>query len=337
MELKKMEVARVVNTTKIYEGIIVALSDCNFTLNQGITGFLGPNGSGKSTLIKLLIGELRPSLGQVSVLGEDPWNNPSLNKRLGYISEVTAQFNFLTPLKLSTALAKLAGYSGSNAKQKATEVLEMVGMTQFSNRILTKLSKGMKQRVKIANAFISDPEFILADEPLSGLDPLGRNLIFDIFNAYAKSGGSVFVSSHILFEVERVTKDLILIYNGQIVAQGKTKSIREALNEYPYKYQIQSEKPLEIAKLLVEDYKVVNSIEFLFNGRRNNGYSTNGYNKLNGSRDKIDSIVVTTIKPSSLYDSLYKIHTENGIKIYTIQNLEEEAETESIFNYLINS
>lgn len=334
------EIAQFNDITKIYDGIIVALSECNFSLNQGIVGFIGPNGAGKSTLIKLMVGELQPSLGSLTILGENPWNNPILNKKIGYISEVTSQFNFLTPFKLSNSLAKLAGYPRSQAKRRAQEVLEMVGMTGFSNKPLTQLSKGMKQRVKIANAFITYPEFIIADEPLSGLDPLGRNLIFDLFQNFTKDGGSVFISSHILFEVERITKDLILIYNGQIIAQGKTKSIREKLSEYPYKYEILSNQPLELAKKLTDEYKIVNGIEFRFSngGNSNNIFTTSEeLERKENSRDKIESVVVTTIKPSSLYDSLYKINTESGIKIFGIQNLEKEAETESIFNYLINS
>jgi ABC-2 type transport system ATP-binding protein len=331
------QIVQATDVSKIYEGIIVALSDCNFTLNRGITGFLGPNGAGKSTLIKLLVGELRPSIGEVTVLNENPWNNPQLNKKLGYISEVTGQFNFLTPLKQAIFLAKLAGFSRNEAKKRATEVLDLVGMTNFTNRNLTQLSKGMKQRVKIANAFLSYPEFIIADEPLSGLDPLGRNLIFDLFQDYAKDGGSVIVSSHILFEVERVTKDLILIYNGQIIAQGKTRSIRETLSEYPYKYEVITEKPLDLAKYLFDEYKSINGIALKYT-------NNDKYNMLNEdltnnqlNRDNIKSLIITTVKPSSLYDSLYKINVETGIKIFSIQNLEEEAETESIFNYLINS
>ena len=200
-----------------------------------------------------------------------------------------------------------------------------------------QLSKGMKQRIKIANAFLCEPDFIIADEPLSGLDPLGRNLTFNLFQDFTENGGSVFLSSHILFEVERITKDLILIYNGQIVAQGKTKSIREKLSEYPYHFEIKSNKPLQLAKFLLEEFNIVKSVELK--------YQTNNKNHIEISEDAnipknykdIESVLVTTIKPSFLFDSLTKINSETGIRIYSMTNLEDQVETESIFNYIINS
>ena len=333
-----MKIVEIDNVTKIYDGIIVAVSDCNFSLSQGITGFLGPNGAGKSTIINSIVGELKPTLGEIRVFNQNPWNNPELNKRLGYISEINSHFDFLTPLKFSVALAKIGGLSRQKAIERSKEVLDLVGMEQFHHRKLTQLSKGMKQRIKIANAFLLEPEFIVADEPLSGLDPMGRNLVFNIFQDFANNGGSVFLSSHILFEVERVTKDLILIYNGQIVAQGKTREIREKLSEYPYHFEIRSNKPLELAKLLLEDFTVIKSVEII-SGSNNNSDSMESDQIKESDKEyrKIDSILVTTIKPSILFDLLTKINLETGIKIFSMVNLEEQAETESIFNYIINS
>lgn len=333
-----MKLVEIDNVTKIYDGIIVAVSDCNFSLSQGITGFLGPNGAGKSTIINSIVGELKPTLGAIRVFGQDPWNNPELNRRIGYISEVNSHFDFLTPLKFFVSLAKIGGFSRRNAIDRAKYVLDLVGMEQFHHRKLTQLSKGMKQRIKIANAFLLEPEFIVADEPLSGLDPMGRNLIFNLFQDFAKNGGSVFLSSHILFEVERVTKDLILIYNGQIVAQGKTREIREKLSEYPYHFEIKSNNPLDLAKLLLEEFAVIKSVE-IKSGTNNNSESLeiDEIKESNQEYKKIDSILVTTIKPSILFDLLTRINQETGIKIFTMVNLEEQAETESIFNYIINS
>ena len=333
-----MSVAEINNVTKIYDGIIVAVSDCNFSLSQGITGFLGPNGAGKSTIINILVGELQPTLGEVHIFNQNPWNNPELNKRIGYISEINSHFDFLNPLQFLSAIARIGGLTKNQANERAKEVLSLVGLEQFHQRKLTQLSKGMKQRVKIANAFLLDPDFIVADEPLSGLDPMGRNLVFNLFQDFAKNGGSVFLSSHILFEVERVTKDLILIYNGQIVAEGKTREIREKLSEYPYHFEITSNKPLELAKLLLEEFSIIKSVEI--KSGFNNGMNSLELAKANQNGfdlKKIESILVTTIRPSILFELLTKINLETGIKIYSMVNLEEQAETESIFNYIINS
>ena len=158
-----MSVAEINNVTKIYDGIIVAVSDCNFSLSQGITGFLGPNGAGKSTIINILVGELQPTLGEVHIFNQNPWNNPELNKRIGYISEINSHFDFLNPLQFLSAIARIGGLTKNQANERAKEVLSLVGLEQFYQRKLTQLSKGMKQRVKIANAFLLDPDFIVAD------------------------------------------------------------------------------------------------------------------------------------------------------------------------------
>ncbi|OLS20495.1 MAG: Daunorubicin/doxorubicin resistance ATP-binding protein DrrA [Candidatus Heimdallarchaeota archaeon LC_3] len=333
-----MKIVEIDNVTKIYDGIIVAASDCNFSLSQGITGFLGPNGSGKSTIINTIVGELKPTLGEIRVFNQNPWNNPELNRKIGYISEINSHFDFLTPIKFIVAIAKIGGFSRQKAIDRAEYVLDLVGMEHFHHRKLTQLSKGMKQRIKIANAFLFNPEFIVADEPLSGLDPMGRNLVFNIFQDFASNGGSVFLSSHILFEVERITKDLILIYNGQIVAQGKTREIREKLSEYPYHFEITSNNPLDLAKLLLEEFAIIKSVE-IKSGTNNDSkpLEIDKTKESNHEYKKIDSILVTTIKPSILFDLLAKINLETGIKIYSMVNLEEQAETESIFNYIINS
>lgn len=312
------------NVTKIYNKIIVAISECTAEIPNGITGFLGPNGAGKTTIIKLLAGELYPDIGKITVLGENPWNNPSMHNRIGYISDVNAYFDFITPLKFSVHLARLAGCSREEAVRRAYNAQHMLGMSEFLDRKLIFLSKGMKQRVKIANAFLMDPEFIIADEPLSGLDPFGRSLVFKIFEDYANNGGSIFLSSHILFEIERLTKELILIYNGEIVAQGQTKLIREKLSNIPYKFEISTDNAKLLGKYLLETSDHIIAIEF--------------HPEINmNPQDKHSKLKITTSNPHEFFNDLIDISHNNQLLIYNLVNLEDEAETEFIFNSIINS
>ena len=312
------------NVTKIYNKIIVALSECTAEIPPGITGFLGPNGAGKTTMIKLLAGEIYPNIGRVNVLGENPWNNPAIHKRIGYISDVNAHFDFTTPLHFSVHLARLAGCSREDAVRRAYSVQRMLGMGEFLDRKLIFLSKGMKQRVKIANAFLMNPELIIADEPLSGLDPFGRSLVFQIFEDYANNGGSIFLSSHILFEIEHLTRELILIYNGEIVAQGQTKLIREKLSTIPYKFEISTDNAKLLGKYLLETSSHIKAIEFKTD-------------VITTSKNTHSKLLITTSSPYEFFNDLIEVSHQNNLLVYNLVNLEDEAETEFIFNSIINS
>lgn len=306
--------------TKIYDGIVVGVSEVDFEIPAGITGFLGPNGAGKSTCIKLLAGELRPTVGKVKLLGENPWNNPSIQKQIAHISEINSQFDFLTPFKLLNYLGKLYGASSNEAKKSTLHSLTTLGMNEFRNRRLNALSKGMKQRTKIAAALMFPREFILADEPLSGLDPFGRNLVLNLFRDLAEQGTSILISSHILFEVEKFTDRMILIYNGQIVATGKTSVIRKKLTDFPYSFKIKTSNHAKLGSLLLAENNLIQSLEVLPKQNKN-----------------FTDLIITTTKPSVFQDFIMKTAaSDSDITIFEIKNIENEKATEAIFDFLIN-
>ncbi|MHA2362943.1 MAG: ABC transporter ATP-binding protein [Candidatus Hodarchaeales archaeon] len=315
-------IAEFQNVTKIYDKIIVGVSEVSLDIPKGITGFLGPNGSGKTTCIKLMTGELYPSVGKVQVLNQNPWNNPYLQKEIAYISEINTQFDFLSPIQLLTYQARLAGLGRKQAKKTAEQALQTVGMTEFKKRKLTALSKGMKQRTKIASALLFPRSFILADEPLSGLDPFGRNLVLKLFKQLANDGTSILISSHILFEVEKFTDELILIYNGAIVATGKTIAIRQKLSDFPYMFKIQTSNHAELGSLLLAEEGLVKSLEII---------------PKNSNGSHLEELLVTTTKPASLQDFIMQIgSSDSNLSIFEFKNVEEDVQTETIFKYLID-
>lgn len=309
------------NVTKIYDNIVVGVSEISLEIHEGITGFLGPNGAGKSTSLKLLAGELRPTMGTVRVLDQNPWNNPSLQRQIAYISEVNSQFDFLSPHQLLTHLARLWGKPKEQARKIADDSLARMGLGEFKDRRLTALSKRMKQRTKIAAALMFPRSFVMADEPLSGLDPFGRNLVITLLKEMADDGTSVLVSSHILFEVEKITDDLILVYNGQVVATGKTKAIREQLSDFPYTFEIETRDPSALSSALLSKPGLVSAVEIKGLGTINNGRKTT-------------VLHITTTNPREMQAEVMKLSSE-GLTVYQLKNIEEDVQTETIFQYLI--
>ncbi|MHA2296346.1 MAG: ABC transporter ATP-binding protein [Candidatus Hodarchaeales archaeon] len=309
------------HVTKFYKPEVVAVSDATVRIpRNSIVGFLGPNGSGKSTILKTLVGELRPSLGKVQVYGQNPWNNPDLRQHVGYISEIEGFFEWMSPEKFLYWMAKFS-LTSEEAKKRVEESLEIVEMLEHKNKPIGTFSKGMRQRIRVALALLKpDLKLIIADEPLSGLDPRSRNDMYRLFkHLHNDLEVDVFVSSHILFEIERITKYIVLIYNGQIIALGKTKEIRNLLSEYPYKFEIVTDKARELLKVILDS-----SLDIL------------GAEELNLKTTTTQSFVVSTKKPNEFYDTLPSLCLENDIMLFKLVNLEEDIETETIFKYLVN-
>ncbi|MFW9991235.1 MAG: ABC transporter ATP-binding protein [Candidatus Odinarchaeota archaeon] len=309
--------------TKFYKPEVVAVSDATVKIpSKSIVGFLGPNGAGKSTILKMITGEIKPSLGKISVYGQDPWNNPLLNKYLGYISEIEAFFEWITPQRFLYWMARFS-YSHEEAKHRVQECLGTVQMLDHKDKPLGTFSKGMRQRIRVALALLKpDLKLLVADEPLSGLDPRSRNDMFELFrHLNVDLGVDVFVSSHILFEIERMTRHIVLIYNGQIIAMGKTKEIRNLLSEYPYKLRITTDNARKLLGVILDSTKLeILGVEEL---------------DLSANPDQ-QSFVVSTKKPYEFYEALPRMCLENEITLYDLVNLEEDIETETIFKYLVN-
>ena len=235
-------------------GQVSGLNDVTVTVPPGITGLLGPNGAGKSTFMKLVTGQLKPSKGAVRVLGEPIWGNPALYHRIGFCPEQDAFYERMTGLDWVTALAGLNGLAAAEATSAATRAMESVDLMDAAGKKIGAYSKGMRQRVKLAQALVHDPELLILDEPLGGMDPIMRRRTIRQIKEWARAGKSILVSSHILHEVESMTSNILLINNGRILAEGNVHQIRDLIDEHPHTVFIRAADPRALARtLLVED------------------------------------------------------------------------------------
>jgi ABC-2 type transport system ATP-binding protein len=229
-------------------GQVIGLNDVTVSVPPGITGLLGPNGAGKSTFMKLITGQLRPSKGQVSVLGEPIWRNPKLYFRVGFCPEQDSFYERMTGLEWVTALVRLNGYSEKEAADAAEKAMTTVDLMEAAHKKIGAYSKGMRQRVKLAQAIVHDPDLLILDEPLSGMDPLARRRTVKMIRDWARQGKSVVVSSHILHEVELMTSNILLINNGRILAEGNVHQIRDLIDEHPHTVYIRADDPRGLAR-----------------------------------------------------------------------------------------
>ena len=235
-------------------GQVSGLNDVTVTVPAGITGLLGPNGAGKSTFMKLITGQLKPSKGVVRVLGEPIWGNPAIYARMGFCPEQDAFYERMTGIDWVTALVRLNGLSIEDARAAAERALTAVDLMEAANKKIGAYSKGMRQRVKLAQAIVHDPDLLILDEPLTGMDPLMRRKSIRLIREWAKQGKSVVVSSHILHEIESMTSNILLINNGRILAEGNVHQIRDLIDEHPHTVFIRVADPRTLARmLLVED------------------------------------------------------------------------------------
>lgn len=229
-------------------GQVIGLNDVTVMVPPGITGLLGPNGAGKSTFMKLITGQLRPSKGAVTVLGEPIWRNPKLYFRVGFCPEQDAFYERMTGLEWVTALVRLNGYSEKEAADAAEKAMTTVDLMDAANKKIGAYSKGMRQRVKLAQAIVHDPEMLILDEPLSGMDPLARRRTMKMIRDWARQGKSVLVSSHILHEVESMTSNILLINNGRILAEGNVHQIRDLIDTHPHTVYVRADDPRGLAR-----------------------------------------------------------------------------------------
>jgi ABC-2 type transport system ATP-binding protein len=229
-------------------GQVIGVNDISVSVPPGITGLLGPNGAGKSTFMKLITGQLKPSKGHVRVLDEPIWGNPNLFFRIGFCPEQDAFYDRMTGLEWVTALVRLNGLSEADAKQAAERALAAVDLMEAAGKRIGAYSKGMRQRVKLAQALVHDPELLILDEPLGGMDPLGRRRTIRMIRDWAKQGKSILVSSHILHEIELMTSNILLINNGRILAEGNVHQIRDLIDTHPHTVYIRAENPRGLAR-----------------------------------------------------------------------------------------
>ncbi len=239
----------VVNASKAF-GDVIAVSDLTFSVGPGVTALLGPNGAGKSTLFRMLCGLTPPTAGTVRVLGADARHDREVRGRIGMVSQQDALFDRLKALEFVTVAASTQGVTdGPGAARRA---LELVQLDPDESRPLSAFSKGMRQRVKVAAAVVHDPEVLVLDEPLSGLDPVQRRRMTELFHGLGAEGRCVLVSSHVLEEVARLGSRVVVIAQGRLVASGDYRELRALMDDRPRRIRVGVDSPRAFAAALVE-------------------------------------------------------------------------------------
>jgi ABC-2 type transport system ATP-binding protein len=217
-------------------GDTVSLADVTFTVEPGVTGLLGHNGAGKSTTLKLCAGFSTPSAGTVRVFGVDPRRTPEVYRRIGIVPDHGAPWPFLTARSVIELSARL--HKVSDHRSAAAEALETVDLTGDADRPVREFSHGMTQRVKLAQALVHEPDLLLLDEPLNGLDPTQRAHAIALLTRLGAEGRTVVVSSHVLHEVERMADRVLVLVNGHLVAEGSTPAIRRLISDRPRRVEV---------------------------------------------------------------------------------------------------
>ncbi|MBN9524464.1 ABC transporter ATP-binding protein [bacterium] len=232
-------------------GSVLALNQVTLELTGGITGLVGANGAGKSTLLRLATGQLRPTLGRVSVRGTDAWDWRA-RRLVGYCPDVDAFYEDMTGRAFVGVMARLCGYDRREARRRTEAVLERVGMADRADRRVAGYSKGMRQRIKLAQALLHDPALLVLDEPLSGIDPIGRQELLELFQALAGQGKCLLISSHELEALEKLTNHVVIMARGRVAAVGTLAQIRGLLDDHPVSVRIDVDAARAVARRLLD-------------------------------------------------------------------------------------
>lgn len=301
-------VVRARGLSKFY-GQVLGLNDVTLTVGRGITGVLGPNGAGKSTFLWLLAGQLLPSQGSLELYGCALPGGPEVRRQVGLCPEPDAFYWEMTGRQFVAGLARLSGITGRRARSRAQEVLEQVGLAGVMDRAIRTYSRGMRQRTKLAQALVADPQLLLLDEPLAGADPVGRHELIELIRDFGRRGKDVLVSSHVLQEVEALTDVVVLLYRGRVVAEGRIETIRELLDQHPHQVVIECDRVRELARTLIQSEDVVSC-------------------QVSGA----DTLTVRTRRPQDFYRQLPKLLMDGSYRVRRIQTADDSLE--AVFRYL---
>jgi len=289
-------------------GDVVAVTEVSFTLDRGVTALLGPNGAGKSTMLRLLCGLTRPSQGTVRLLGENPNDNPPLYRRLGLVPQQEALLEPMHGLAFVQLAATLHGLP--DARDAAEKAMHLVELDPADRRPVRAYSKGMRQRIKVAQAVVHDPEVVVLDEPLEGLDPRQRLHMITLFRRLGDEGRCVLVSSHVLDEVERFGSRVLVMSNGRLAAEGDFHAIRDLMDDRPHRVRVRTDRPHELAGALLASRAVVGA-------------------KVDGD----DTLIVDTVDAGALHHALAPSAQATSARLLEVVPLDDDLE--SVFRYLV--
>ena len=240
--------------SKFY-GDVLGVNRVTLNIPPGITSLVGPNGSGKTTLMNLMTGLIHPDNGSILVRGISPRDPETLMRITGYATQYDTAPRWATGFTFITTSLLLFGFGRKEAEERAWKALERVSLTEAANRKVAGYSKGMRQRVRLAQAIAHDPAVLVLDEPLNGLDPLVRAETIALFRAWANEGKHVILSSNVLQEVDLISDQVVLIANGMIIAEGTIRTVREEIEEHPSQYLIRCRQASDVAsRLFSEDH-----------------------------------------------------------------------------------
>ncbi|GMV92283.1 MAG: ABC transporter ATP-binding protein [Candidatus Hydrogenedentota bacterium] len=306
-----MSAAIAFNDVSRWYGEVVALNKVNLEIGSGITGLLGPNGAGKSTFMGLCTSQIRPSQGSLRILGEPVWCNYPLLRRVGLCPDRENYYEDMTGYEFVYWLTRCVGYRAKAAKAAALESIERVGMTDRMHDRISTYSRGMRQRVKLAQSFAHNPDVLFLDEPMTGLDPLGRHAIFELIRALGREGKTVIVSSHILYEIERVTANIVLLHRGRVLAQGDVHQVRELIDSHPHSVSMTCKRPRQVAAKFVDEPHIV-SVQFDESGT---------------------GVTIKTRDPNAFYDRLTALLAEGAVDVESVHSPDDNLQ--AVFEYLV--
>ncbi len=250
-----------VDTVSKWYGMVVGVNRLAVELEKGVTGLLGANGAGKSTLLNLMAGLLKPSSGSVTMGGEDLFANPKALRHIGYCPSSNNLYEGLTGVEFVAYMGRLSGLLKTEAEKRAARALEDVAMGTGAKKRIHTMSKGMRQKVKMAQAMVHDPEVILLDEPLNGMDPEARARTIKLIRRWGKEGRYVLVSSHLLHEVEAMTSRILLLNHGKLLASGRVSQVRQAIAGRPMRIFLRVSNGRAMAERLI-GWNCVHSLVF---------------------------------------------------------------------------
>jgi ABC-2 type transport system ATP-binding protein len=298
------------NVSRFY-GEVLGINNVSLSIPPGITSLVGPNGSGKTTLMNLMTGLLHPTQGEIRVLGIPPDQPERLCRVIGYCAQFDAFPKGMTGYQFIYSFLRMHGYTDAESDRRTRASLDLVGLSDAAGRPVAAYSKGMRQRIKLAQATAHDPRVIILDEPLNGLDPLARSEAIAIFRQWGAEGRHVIVSSHILHEVDQISDQVILLSQGYVVAEGQIQGVRSEVKEQPMQIQVRCDRPALLAARLFQQDHVVEA-KLAPDGR---------------------GLLLRTRDADGFYLLLNRVILESGLDVESVAPADDDVN--SVYQYLI--